>query len=78
MDGASRTELSGAQFDELVEIVERTPVSSGFDRRQWLDGWLDMPHPALRGATPRDVAGRPGGYEIVRRVLPAVLDSAFA
>lgn len=72
-----RVPMTAGQYKELLEIAERTPMSFRFDVEPWLEQWLDMVHPALGGATPRDVATRPDGYQVVRRVLLAVLDSAF-
>ncbi len=72
-----RVELTERRYNELLDAIAHMPVADGFSFRQWLDQWLDMPHPVLHGATPRDVAGRPGGYDVVWHVLVGIVDSAF-
>lgn len=69
--------LGSRHWDSLIAIVNCAPVPVDFDVRRWLEQWLDIPNPALHGETPGSVAARPGGFDVVQRVLMAVLDSSL-
>lgn len=68
---AAGTELAGG--DCLVELADRIVRESGdsenFDAAAWVADWLDVPHPALGGKSPRDFLDTEDGFTRLSKLL---------
>lgn len=72
-----QADLATLELD-VTRIVQESGRPDGFDARQWLNGWIAEPVPALGFRRPLDVLAEPGGLELVRTILARMQSGAYS
>jgi hypothetical protein len=62
----------------VQEMIEQSGNPEGFSARRWVLSWIEMPVPALGGATPASFMNSAEGRKIVTNLLLMSQSGAYA